>query len=128
MQRLLPLDQRKTYTLQAHFHDDIWGYYYCQNGERHSEQVPIGGYVQGQLAGIMNAIQGLVEPGEDVFVAYCPELPGCVTCGKTEEEAYNDILEALELYLRPSKEELVKNANFMRLPFSGGKTASCYCR
>jgi predicted RNase H-like HicB family nuclease len=52
----------------------------------------------------------VVEPDEDVYVAYCPELPGCVTYGKTEEEARKNILEAVELYLRPSKEELAKDA------------------
>ena len=52
----------------------------------------------------------VIEPDEDVFVAYCPELPGCVTYGKTEKEARKNIIEAIELYLRPSKEEVAKNA------------------
>lgn len=52
----------------------------------------------------------VVEPDEDVYVAYCPELPGCVTYGKTEEEARKNIIEAVELYLRPSKEELSEKA------------------
>lgn len=39
-----------------------------------------------------------------------PELPDCVTYGKTEEEARRNIMEALELYLRPSKEEIPKDA------------------
>jgi predicted RNase H-like HicB family nuclease len=44
-----------------------------------------------------------------VYVAYCPELPGCVTYGKTEEEVRKNIMDALELYLRPSREELSKD-------------------
>ncbi|MBI4699182.1 MAG: type II toxin-antitoxin system HicB family antitoxin [Nitrospirae bacterium] len=52
----------------------------------------------------------VIENDEDVFVAYCPELPGCVTYGKTEEEARQNILEAIELYLRPSKEKLSDEA------------------
>lgn len=52
----------------------------------------------------------VVEPDEDVYVAYCPELPGCVTYGKTEEEAQKNIIEAVKLYLRPSKEELSEKA------------------
>jgi len=52
----------------------------------------------------------VIEPDEDVFVAYCPELPGCVTYGKTEEEARKNIVEAIELYLRPTKEGLSKDA------------------
>lgn len=52
----------------------------------------------------------IIEPDEDVYVAYCPELPGCVTYGKTEEEAHKNIVEAIELYLRPSKETLSEDA------------------
>lgn len=48
-------------------------------------------------------IRVVIEPDEDVFVAYCPELPGCVTYGKSEEEARENISEAIELYLRPSE-------------------------
>ncbi|HDY70263.1 MAG TPA: type II toxin-antitoxin system HicB family antitoxin [Nitrospirae bacterium] len=55
-------------------------------------------------------IRVVIEPDEDVYVAYCPELPGCVTYAKTDEEARKNIKEAIELYLRPSKEELSKDA------------------
>ena len=57
----------------------------------------------------------VIEPDEDVHVAYCPELPGCVTYGKTEEEARANIVEALELYLRPSKEILSKDAKVIEV-------------
>ncbi len=57
----------------------------------------------------------VIEPDEDVFVAYCPELPGCVTYGKTEEEARKNIIEAIELYLRPSKEEVAKDAKVIEV-------------
>lgn len=43
----------------------------------------------------------IIEPDEDVYTAYCPELPGCVTYGKSIEEAKKNIKEAIELYLRP---------------------------
>jgi len=46
-------------------------------------------------------IRVIVEPDEDVFVAYCPDLPGCVTYGSTEEEVLDHVAEAVELYLRP---------------------------
>lgn len=52
----------------------------------------------------------IIEPDEDVYVAYCPELPGCVTYGKTEEEAHENIIETIELYLKPSKEKVSKDA------------------
>ncbi|MBI5875141.1 MAG: type II toxin-antitoxin system HicB family antitoxin [Deltaproteobacteria bacterium] len=60
-------------------------------------------------------IRVVIEPDEDVFVAYCPELPGCVTYGKSEEEARENISEAIELYLRPSKEKISDNAKIMVL-------------
>lgn len=52
----------------------------------------------------------VIEPDEDVFVAYCPELPGCVTYGKTEDEARRNIVEAIELYLKPSEQKLPEDA------------------
>lgn len=60
-------------------------------------------------------IRIVIEPDEDVYVAYCPELPGCVTYGKTEEEARSNISDAIELYLRPSKERFSKGAKVMEL-------------
>ena len=38
----------------------------------------------------------------DYCIDLVGELPGCVSCGKTEEEALENILEAIELYLEPS--------------------------
>jgi predicted RNase H-like HicB family nuclease len=32
------------------------------------------------------------------WAIWCPELPGCVSSGKTEEEAMENIREAIELY------------------------------
>ena len=43
----------------------------------------------------------IIEPDEDVFTAYCPELPGCVTYGKSIEDAKKNIKEAIELYIKP---------------------------
>ena len=44
------------------------------------------------------------------FSAVCPELPGCASAGDTEEEAKQNIREAIELYLAPSDVELSRNA------------------
>ena len=55
----------------------------------------------------------VIEPDEDVYTAYCPELPGCVTYGKTEEEAKKNIDEAIKLYLRPSSFELSDRAKVL---------------
>ncbi|MDY7038283.1 MAG: type II toxin-antitoxin system HicB family antitoxin, partial [Thermodesulfobacteriota bacterium] len=42
----------------------------------------------------------VLEKGMDGYiVAYCPSLKGCVTQGRTEEEAIENIKEAIELYL-----------------------------
>ena len=37
------------------------------------------------------------------FSAYCPELPGCNSCGFTEKEAISNVTEAIKLYLEPSE-------------------------
>ncbi|WP_036478481.1 type II toxin-antitoxin system HicB family antitoxin [Myxosarcina sp. GI1] len=44
------------------------------------------------------------------WAVWCPELPGCVSCGETEQEALQNILEAIELYLEPSEIELESGA------------------
>ena len=42
----------------------------------------------------------VLEKGMDGYItAYCPALKGCVTQGRTEEEAINNLKEAIELYL-----------------------------
>lgn len=47
----------------------------------------------------------VIEYDEEVssYAAYCPELPGCASCGDTEEEALENIKEAIQLYLEPSE-------------------------
>jgi len=47
----------------------------------------------------------IIEPDEDRYHVYCPLLKGCRTWGHTEEEAYNNIQEAVELYLEALIEE-----------------------
>lgn len=44
------------------------------------------------------------------FSAVCPELPGCASAGDTEEEAKQNMREAIELCLAPSDVELSRNA------------------
>jgi predicted RNase H-like HicB family nuclease len=41
----------------------------------------------------------IIEPDEDGFHAYSTSLKGCRTWGHTEEEAYKNVKEVLELYL-----------------------------
>ncbi len=55
--------------------------------------------------------QVILEPGEDGWiVAECPALPGCVSQGRTEAEAIDNIREAIELWLET---ELEKRLDFM---------------
>lgn len=35
------------------------------------------------------------------WAIWCPELPGCTSAGATEEQALENIREAIELYLEP---------------------------
>lgn len=42
----------------------------------------------------------LLYPGEDGYwVVECPSLPGCISQGKTRDEAIDNIKEAIELYI-----------------------------
>jgi len=42
------------------------------------------------------------DPEAKSYAVYCPELPGCTSAGDTEEEALENIKEAIALYLEPS--------------------------
>ncbi|MEK7288335.1 MAG: type II toxin-antitoxin system HicB family antitoxin [Elusimicrobiota bacterium] len=42
------------------------------------------------------------DPKVKSYSVYCPELPGCVSCGDTEKEAMKNIREAIDLYLEPA--------------------------
>jgi predicted RNase H-like HicB family nuclease len=48
------------------------------------------------------------ETGE--WAVWCPELPGCVSAGETEQDALENIREAIELYLQPDPIELQPGA------------------
>ena len=50
--------------------------------------------------------QVIVYSGEDDhFVAECPSLPGCISQGKTREEAIANIKEAIAGYIAALKED-----------------------
>jgi predicted RNase H-like HicB family nuclease len=48
------------------------------------------------------------ESGE--WAVWCPELPGCASAGETEQEALNNIREAIELYLQPDPFDIPSDA------------------
>ncbi len=48
----------------------------------------------------------IMYPGEDSYwVVECPSLPGCISQGKTKEEAIANIREAIELYVEVLREK-----------------------
>ncbi len=54
----------------------------------------------------------VLEPSDEGgFTVYVPALPGCVSEGKTREEALRNIREAVELYLEPVDDDLVTRPN-----------------
>lgn len=47
-----------------------------------------------------------IEKDEDgFFVATVPSLPGCISQGRTEEEAYQNIQEAIQLHMKALAED-----------------------
>jgi predicted RNase H-like HicB family nuclease len=50
--------------------------------------------------------QVVVYRGEDAYwVAECPSLPGCISQGKTKEEAISNIREAIRGYVAALEED-----------------------
>lgn len=50
------------------------------------------------------------DPETGDWAVWCPELPGCASAGRTEEEALENIRDAIELYLEPDEIKLSPNA------------------
>ena len=50
----------------------------------------------------------ILEPDEGGFGVYVPELPGCISQGETEEEALENIKDAVALWLT-TRDADVKN-------------------
>lgn len=50
--------------------------------------------------------QVVIYPGEDKYwVAECPSLPGCISQGRTKEEAIANIREAIQGYVAALEED-----------------------
>lgn len=47
----------------------------------------------------------VIEHGRDNLSAYVPDLPGCVTTGRTVEEVERNIREAIELHIEGMLED-----------------------
>ena len=51
----------------------------------------------------------VLEPSEEGgYTVYVPSLPGCISEGDTAEEAMVNIREAVELYLEPVEDDLLR--------------------
>ena len=46
----------------------------------------------------------VIEKGENDLSAYVPDLPGCITTGRTLEEMDRNVREAIELHLEGLRE------------------------
>jgi predicted RNase H-like HicB family nuclease len=51
-----------------------------------------------------------LDPEAGDWAVWCPELPGCTSAGETEQEALNNIREAIDLYLQPDAIQLSPEA------------------
>ena len=47
----------------------------------------------------------VIEKATDNYCAYVPDLPGCVATGRTREEAYQQICEAVVFHIEGLKED-----------------------
>lgn len=46
------------------------------------------------------------------YVVECPALPGCISQGRTEEEALSNIKEAINAWLWAEDQKAIKQSNF----------------
>ena len=54
----------------------------------------------------------VLEHSEDGgFTIYVPSLPGCISEGNTREEAFENIKEAIQLYLEPVEDDLIHESS-----------------
>jgi predicted RNase H-like HicB family nuclease len=74
-------------------------------------EVPFGNYNEGMTFRIVLEY----DADAQAFSAVCPELPGCASAGDTEDEAKQNIKEAIELYLAPSDVELSRDAKLVEV-------------
>jgi predicted RNase H-like HicB family nuclease len=49
----------------------------------------------------------IIEKGEGNYSAYCPDLPGVVSAGDTEEETAELMKEAIKVHLEELKEDRI---------------------
>ena len=55
-----------------------------------------------------NEFTAIIEPDEDWYIAYCPEIPGANGQGRTPEEARANLGEAIALILDDRREDALR--------------------
>jgi predicted RNase H-like HicB family nuclease len=64
-------------------------------------------YLHARKKGVAMKIKVVLEASEEGgYTVTAPSLPGCISEGDTEEEALENIKEAVELYLEPVDDDL----------------------
>lgn len=58
----------------------------------------------------------LEQDEDDAYIAHCPELPGCWSCGDTEQEALDNIEEAIIGCLRTRLKWAIEEALESKIP------------
>jgi predicted RNase H-like HicB family nuclease len=52
----------------------------------------------------------ILEPSDEGgYTVYVPTLPGCISEGETLKEAMDNIREAIQLYLEPVDDDLIRS-------------------
>jgi predicted RNase H-like HicB family nuclease len=60
----------------------------------------------------------VIEKANRNYSAYCPDLPGCIATGKTQEEAAQNMHAAIEMHIQGLRED--------NLPVPESKTLAEY--
>lgn len=55
-----------------------------------------------------NEFTAIIEPDEDWFIAYCPEIPGANGQGRSPDEARASLGEAIALILEDRREDALR--------------------
>ena len=61
----------------------------------------------------------VIEPTETGFSSYSPDLPGCVSTGRTRQEVEQNMREAIEFHVEGLREE--------GLPIPEPRTDAAFC-
>ena len=55
-----------------------------------------------------NEFTAIIEPDEQWYIAYCPEIPGANGQGKTLEECKQNLTEAISLIIEDRREDAMR--------------------